>query len=83
VFFDDFEGVQDNLYKCIKINVFDTKSGNTHEAYVYVLNEFKPEILNEKTILFENYSSVNPYYGEYRKADDRPENHENLIDQLK
>jgi hypothetical protein len=82
-FFDDFEGVHDNLYKCIKINALDSKLGNTHEVFVYVLNEFKSEILNENTILFENYSSVNPYYGEYMKGDDRPENYENLIAQLK
>jgi hypothetical protein len=82
-FFDDFEGVHDNLYKFIKIDVIDTKLGNTHEVHVYVLNDFKSEILNEKTVLFENYSSVNPYYGEYNKEGDRPENFRCLIDQLK
>lgn len=73
-YFDEFEGVGDNLYSPILIDVVDKKTNQTHQVLTYLLDNFRPDLLNEKTILFESYSSVNDFYPEYKKQEDSPDN---------
>lgn len=81
-FLDSFEGVDDNLYSIFQIEVKD-KSGAIHLCSTYILDNFNEELLNDSTILFDNYSSINPYFGEYRKNHDTPENLHLLLQQVK
>jgi hypothetical protein len=80
---DWFEGVSDKLYVCKKIDVQDNKTGQVHQAYAYLLEDFKEELLNENTVLFESYSSKNELFPEYEKFEDTPDNTYNLLKQLK
>lgn len=73
-FFDDFEGVNENLYSPFLIDVKNKTSGELHQCVTYLLDNFRPEILNEKTILFESYTSKNEFLPEYQKKDDVPDN---------
>lgn len=73
-YLDWFEGVDDGLYIPLPIQVVDKKTGQVHQVYCYMVNNFNPDLLNENTILFENYSSKNEFYSEYKKSDDTPEN---------
>ena len=69
-FFDEFEGVNEGLYSPFKIDVRDKITGEVHQCLVYLLDNFKPEILDEQTVLFENYTSKNEYFPEYKKRSD-------------
>ena len=80
---DWFEGVSDKLYACKKIDVRDNKNGQIHQAYAYLLEDFKDELLNENAILFESYSSRNEIFPEYEKFEDTPDNTLNLLKQVK
>ena len=35
-----------------------------------MIDNFNPSLLNENTIFFESYSSINKYFGEYVKEED-------------
>ena len=70
-FLDEFEGVEDNMYTLIKIDVKDNTTGTIHQVYAYLLDQFKESLL-EGSVLLENYSSINPYYGSYKIEDDKP-----------
>jgi hypothetical protein len=78
-FFDDFEAVQDDLYSCLPIEVVDRKTGQTHQAYTYILDNFNEDLLSDKYFKFESYSSVNPYYPEYKKQDDTPDHVDSIL----
>ena len=80
---DWFEGVSDNLYACKKIDIRENKNGQVHQAYAYLLEGFKEELLSENTILFESYSSKNEIFPEYEKYEDTPDSTFNLLKQLK
>ena len=82
-YFDEFEAVHLNLYSLELINVIDKKTNQIHQVFAYLVNDFKQELLNEKTILFENYSSINDFYPVYQKREDTPENFRVLYDAVK
>jgi hypothetical protein len=62
--------------------VLNHKTGQVERAASYLLDDFKEELLNEKAILFESYSSINDYYPEYKKFEDTDENTNSLLRQL-
>ena len=80
---DWFEGVSDKLYGVKTIDLRENKTGQIHQAYAYVLEDFRDDLLNDDTIFLENYSSKNMYFPEYEKFDDDPENTYSLLKQLK
>ena len=67
-FLDEFEGVKAGVYSCFEIKVIDNDS-NQFNARTYILDKFKQSLLNDKTILFDDYSSINSYFGAYIKKD--------------
>jgi hypothetical protein len=71
VFFDEFEAVQDDLYSCLPIEVVDQQTGQTHQAYTYMLDNFNEDLLSDKYVQLDNYFSINPYYPEYKKSEDK------------
>ena len=71
------------MYACYVIEVLNHKTGQVERAASYLLDDFKEELLNEKAILFESYSSINDYYPEYKKFEDTDENTNSLLRQLK
>lgn len=73
-FLDEFEGVHENLYSDVCIDVLDKKTNQVQRVCAYLLNNFKQDLLDENTILFENYSSINAYHKKYEKHKDTPEN---------
>lgn len=73
-FFDDFEGVHDDFYSCKLIEVTEPASGTVHQVYTYVLDNFNEDLLNDKAVLFDNYTSVNQIHPEYEKRLDTPDN---------
>lgn len=73
-FLDEFEGVNEGLFSPFIIEVKDKNIGEIHQCISYLIDNFKPEILNNKTILFEKYSSKNEFFPEYKKSDDIPSN---------
>ena len=77
-FLDEFEGIHDDFYSCQQIQVKETETGTIHEV-----NRFSEDIINENTILLDNYSSKNPYFPEYIKHLDRSDNTANLVSQIK
>ncbi len=81
-FLDEFEGVEDNLYTVIKIDVKDNKTGTIQQVYAYLLDQFKESLL-EGAVLLDNYSSINPHYGSYKIDEDKPENNEFVLKQIK
>lgn len=82
-FLDDFEGIHDNFYSCESIQVRDDEA-KVHDVFVYMLNNFdENKVLNEKAVLFENYSSKNAFYPEYMSRVDRPDNVQQLTSQVK
>lgn len=85
-FLDYFEGVDDNLYKIkeIEVEAVDNQQmDNIQVCCTYILDDFNEKLLTDETILFENYSSVNSYFGEYKKNHDTPQNLNILIKQVK
>ncbi|CAF1039696.1 unnamed protein product [Brachionus calyciflorus] len=82
-FLDEFEGVHQNLYTDLTIDVIDKKSNQIHQVCSYLLDNFKEDLLNENTILFDNYSSKNKYHSEYEKCADTPENSQIVYDAVK
>ena len=83
LFLDDFEGVQNNLYKLQEMEVIDIETDFVQVCSTYVLDNFNETLITNETILFDNYSSVNSYYGEYKKSHDTPENINILLKQVK
>ncbi|RNA39992.1 hypothetical protein BpHYR1_032920 [Brachionus plicatilis] len=73
-FLDEFEGVHENLYSDMFIEVVDKKNNQVQRVCAYLLNNFKQDLLDENAVLFENYSSVNPFHKTYEKHKDTPEN---------
>lgn len=65
-FFDEFEAG----YAALPIEVKEKSSGKTHECIAYMLENFKPSLLSEDRILFDNYSAKNDFYPEYKKKQD-------------
>jgi hypothetical protein len=82
-FLDYFEGVEDNLYKIYDIEVIDRETKINHVCSAYFLDNFNQTLLTDSTILFDNYSSINSYFDEYKKGHDTPENLNNLLKQVK
>lgn len=83
-FLDEFEGVKLNVYSPIEIEVTNASSGLVQKARTYILDNYKLSLLNENTILFENYSSVNDYFGPYINKKDFPNfNFDDYIKQIK
>ena len=83
LFLDDFEGIQDDLYKLQEMEVIDIETDFVQVCSTYVLDNFNETLITNETILFDNYSSVNSYYGEYKKSHDTPENINILLKQVK
>jgi len=83
LFLDYFEGVEDNLYKMQEIEVIEKETDSVQVCSTYILDNFNESLINNETILFENYSSVNSYFGEYKKNHDTPENVNTLLKQVK
>jgi hypothetical protein len=83
LFLDYFEGVEDNLYKMQEIEVIEKETDSVQVCSTYILDNFNESLINNETILFENYSSVNSYFGEYKKNHDTPENVNILLKQVK
>jgi len=83
LFLDYFEGVEDNLYKMQEIEVIEKETDSVQVCSTYILDNFNESLINNETILFENYSSVNSYVGEYKKNHDTPENVNILLKQVK
>ena len=79
---DEFEGVQDNIYSVLPVEVRDHKSGALQRPYAYLLDKFRHDLLDSR-VLFESYSSINDHYGPYNTKDDRPENANHVFDQIK
>ena len=50
---------------------------------ISILDNFNQTLLTDSTILFDNYSSINSYFDEYKKGHDTPENLNNLLKQVK
>jgi len=82
VFLDWFEGVSDSLYSVFKIDVRENTTGKVHSVPAYLLDNFKPELL-ESRHFFESYSSVNEFYGEYKKDEDSLDETLKLLKQVK
>ena len=78
-----FEGVEINLYSFIRIEVKDKVSGNRRTVSTYILDNFNPELLNERTHFFERYSSINGIFGEYKKEEDNIDDSDKLLKQVK
>ena len=81
-FLDYFEGVDDGLYNVYSIEVLDEKTMEKHVCLTYFLDDFNEDLLRSK-VFFENYSSINSFYGEYKKSQDTPENVCNLLKEIK
>lgn len=82
-FLDEFEGVKAGVYSCFEIKVIDNDS-NQFNARTYILDKFKQSLLNDKTILFDDYSSINSYFGAYIKKEYFPNfNFDDYIKQIK
>lgn len=82
-FLDWFEGVSDNLYTVHQIEVRDQNTNEVHTVGAYLLDNFKAELLSEAKHLFETYSSVNEFYGEYKKSEDSMDETDKLLKQVK
>lgn len=82
-YLDEFEGVHENLYSVFTIDVIDKKTNQVHQACSYLLDNYKENLLNENTVLFENYSSINKYHSVYQKRSDTPENSKIVYDAVK
>lgn len=82
-YLDEFEGVEENLYSVFTIDVIDEKTNQMHQVFSYLLDNFRKDLLNENTVLFESYSTVNKYYPTYQKRKDTPENLKIVYDAVK
>jgi hypothetical protein len=82
-YFDEFEGVHADFYCSKQIDVVDQKTGQTYKAFTYMLHDFNEDLLNEKNVLLDNYSSVNPYYPEYKKPNDTPDRLDQVLGVVK
>ncbi len=69
-FLDWFEGVDQDLYSVFEIDVRKKETGEVIRVPSYMIDNFNPSLLNENTIFFERYSSINKYFGEYVKEED-------------
>ena len=67
----------------LKINVKDVMTETIHDVYAYLLDDFKECLIDENAHFFENYSSKNDLFDEYKIDDDSPENYVDLVKQLK
>ena len=81
-FLDWFEGVSDSLYTVFRIDVQENTTGEVHSVLVYLLDDFKSELL-ESVHLFESYTSINEFYGEYKKEEDSMNETQKLLKQVK
>jgi hypothetical protein len=72
-FLDWFEGVDQDLYSVFEIEVREQEKGKVLRVPTYMLDNFNPDLLNENTIYFKSYSSVNQFYEEYVKEEDSME----------
>lgn len=83
-FLDEFEGVKLNVYSPIGIKVTDTLTQTEHSARTYILDNYKLSLLNPNTILFDDYSSINDFFGPYINKKDFPNfNFDDYIKQIK
>jgi hypothetical protein len=80
-FLDDFEGIHQGFYSKVLIQVSDKKNGDTHDAIVYVLDNFKDDLIKDDSKFLESYS--NDPYRPYDYTHDTPENTINLINEVK
>ena len=83
IYLDYFEGCEEDLYSIFKINVKNVNTEEVHDAYVYLLDDFKESLVDENTYFLDNYTSKNEFYGEYNKEDDSSDNFFNFVKQLK
>lgn len=81
-FLDYFEGIEDGLYSIQSIEVIEEESNATHVCLTYFLEDFNENLLQSQ-VFFDNYSSINSFYGEYKKSEDTPENVCNLLRAIK
>ena len=81
-FLDWFEGVEDNLYTVVPIEVEEKSSGKRHQVPAYMLADFKVDLLAEQHF-FESYSSVNEFKGEYKKSEDSMDETKKLLAEVK
>ena len=66
------------------IEVIDKETKSTsHLCSAYFLDNFSSTLLTDSSILFDNYSSINEYFDEYKKSHDTPENLNILLKQVK
>ena len=83
-FLDEFEGVHQNFYSKVKISVKSASNGETHEAFCYVLENFKPYLIENPKYLLEDYDSNNNQFNlSYIKRIDTPDRTDCLIEQVK
>mgnify|MGYP002785422937 CR=1 FL=1 len=82
-YLDYFEGVEEEIYSVKSLEIRDNKTGVLHNCYAYVIENFRPELIGENAVFFENYSSINQFYPEYKKCEDTPENSNHLYDSVK
>jgi gamma-glutamylcyclotransferase (GGCT)/AIG2-like uncharacterized protein YtfP len=82
-FLDDFEGVKAGVYSCFEIKVTNNSDGTIQVARAYMLDNFKASMLTPETILFDDYSSINNFFGPYSRTDFSKYNFEDYLKQIK
>jgi gamma-glutamylaminecyclotransferase len=83
-FLDEFEGLHQNFYSKQKISVKSVLSGDIHEAFCYVLENFKPYLIENTKYLLDDYDSNNNQFNlSYVKRIDTPDRADSLIEQVK
>lgn len=80
-FLDEFEGIHQGFYSKVLIQVRDKANGNLHDAFVYVLDNFKDDLIRDESKFLDSYSDdpSRPYSNTH----DTPENTVNLIKEVK
>lgn len=82
-FLDEFEGVHEDLYSDMLIDVVDKKTDQVQHVCAYLLDNFRHDLLDENTVLLEKYSSSNPYQKNYEKHNDTPANSNHVYNAVK
>ncbi len=83
-YLDYFEGVHQNFYSKMKLFVKGVKNDEVHEVNCYVLENFKPYLVeNTKYFLNEYNSNNNKSNLNYLKRSDTSDRADTLIEQVK
>lgn len=82
-YLDDFEGVEQDIYKRKLITVKSKQSDQIEEIFCYVFDNFRSNLVNDSTLFMESYDTNNRFNRPYVKFRDTTDSTDNLVKHMK